>query len=110
MSVGTRREGPDVRPQNSARTPARRPPLGVLSSANDSISVRGSAVRGGLDAERFDANDTGLTEANLAWDRGDYISALTGYLKLLTSPDSDALVEPIALQTGELFTTTELTR
>jgi hypothetical protein len=57
----------------------------------------------------FAANDTGLREANLAWDRGDYLSALTAYLKLLDSPDGDAVLEPIALQTGELFTTTELT-
>ena len=57
----------------------------------------------------FDANDPGLREADLAWDRGDYVSALTGYLKLLASPEGDTVLEPIALQTGELFTTTELT-
>ena len=57
----------------------------------------------------FDANDAALREADLAWDRGDYVSALSGYLKLLASPEGDTVLEPIALQTGELFTTTELT-
>lgn len=58
---------------------------------------------------RLDANDAALREANLAWDRGEYVAALSGYLKLLASPESDAALEPIALQTGELYTTTELT-
>ena len=48
-----------------------------------------------------------LVEANLAWERGDYVAALTGYLKLLDS-DAESL-EPIALQTGELYHSTELT-
>lgn len=50
-----------------------------------------------------------LTNADIAWDRGDYPHALTEYLALLdTSPSAD-VVEAIALQTGELFKTTELT-
>lgn len=58
---------------------------------------------------RGDANETALRDANLAWDRGDYVTALNGYLKLLASPDGDRLLESIALQTGELYATTELT-
>ena len=54
-------------------------------------------------------NDTALHDADLAWERGDYIAALTGYAKLLDSPDAERVLEPIALQTGELFKTHELT-
>ena len=50
-----------------------------------------------------------LAEADLAWQRGDYPNALEGYLALLDSPDRDAVLPRIALQTGELFTTIELT-
>lgn len=45
----------------------------------------------------------------MAWDRGDYTTALKIYLQILDSPDGAAAVEPIALQTGELYRTTELT-
>src|SRR5262245_14930145 len=55
------------------------------------------------------SNDTPLQIADLAWERGDYVAALTDYLQLLDSPDANAVLEPIALQTGELFHTTELT-
>jgi Tol biopolymer transport system component len=47
--------------------------------------------------------------ASDAWERGDYIAALNGYTGLLNAPDGDAFFEPIALRTGELFKTHELT-
>ena len=50
-----------------------------------------------------------LTDADIAWDRGDYPRALTGYLGLLDASPSQDVIEAIALQTGELFKTTELT-
>ena len=53
------------------------------------------------------ANDP-FQEAELAWDRGDYIAALRGYLAALPAADP-ATLERIALQTGELYTTTEIT-
>ena len=53
--------------------------------------------------------DTPLQSAALAWDRGDYVTALTNYLQILNSVGGDAAFEEIALQTGELFRTTELT-
>ena len=56
-----------------------------------------------------DDGDAALREADLAWDRGEYVAALSAYLKLLASPDADRRLESIALQTGELYTTTELT-
>lgn len=55
------------------------------------------------------ANDAELLEAHLAWDRGEYLAALTAYLKLLSGSPNEATLESIALQTGELYTTTELT-
>jgi len=53
--------------------------------------------------------DTPLELAALAWDKGDYVTALNGYLRILDGPDAEAAFETIALQTGELFQTTELT-
>ena len=56
------------------------------------------------------SSDTPLMEANLAWDRGDYVAALTTYARLLDDPEIDrAVFEAIALQTGELYHTSELT-
>src|SRR5687768_3712733 len=53
--------------------------------------------------------DTPLQTAALAWDRGDYVTAINAYLQILDSPDAQAAFDEIALQTGELFHTTELT-
>lgn len=53
--------------------------------------------------------DARLQDADLAWDRGDYPTALKGYLALINAGASDEITEAIALQTGELFKTIELT-
>ncbi len=50
-----------------------------------------------------------MASANDAWERGDYISALNGYLALLEGAGAESSLEPIALQTGELYETRELT-
>src|SRR5262245_19507584 len=50
-----------------------------------------------------------LRVADSAWNDGNYIQALTSYIRLLASPSGDKYFEPIALQTGELFVTDELT-
>jgi hypothetical protein len=55
------------------------------------------------------SGDARLQDADLAWDRGDYPTALKGYLALLTAGAPDDIIEAIALQTGELFKTIELT-
>jgi Peptidase family M28/WD40-like Beta Propeller Repeat len=47
--------------------------------------------------------------AALAWDRGDYVAALTAFKKLLAAPGGAQWLEPIALQTGELYQTREIT-
>jgi Tol biopolymer transport system component len=54
-------------------------------------------------------SDSPLQLAHLAWERGDYAAALSAYLQLLESPDAGAVLEPIALQTGELYRTVEVT-
>jgi Tol biopolymer transport system component len=46
--------------------------------------------------------------ADLAWERGDYPAALSGYLQVLESADESAF-EAIALKTGELYHVTEVT-
>ena len=50
-----------------------------------------------------------LRTADIAWDRGEYIAALEAYARLLGSPAASQVLEPIALTTGELFHTIELT-
>ncbi len=69
------------------------------------IAVLGS---GSLTARR--AGESPLDAAELAWSQGDYVSALGSYLRILDSPQSDAALRTIALQTGELYRTTEITR
>src|SRR5204862_5731236 len=59
---------------------------------------------------RARTTDTALERAFFDWDRGDYVAALTTYRDVLAGADAAAALEPIALQTGELFHTTELTR
>jgi hypothetical protein len=56
------------------------------------------------------AADAALERAWFAWDKGDYLSALTTYRELLAGADAGGVLEPIALQTGELYATTELTK
>jgi Tol biopolymer transport system component len=55
------------------------------------------------------ATNDALNDAHLAWERGEYVDALTRYAKLLRGSPDDATVESIALQTGELYETKELT-
>jgi hypothetical protein len=55
------------------------------------------------------AGDTPLESASRAWDRGDYVAALTTYLQILDSAQAEEALESIALQTGELYHSTELT-
>lgn len=50
-----------------------------------------------------------LERAAFDWDKGDYVAALTAYQDLLSGPDAAASRDAIALQTGELYRTTELT-
>ena len=54
-------------------------------------------------------SETALQTAALAWDRGDYVTALATYLRILDTGADDNAFDAIALQTGELYETTELT-
>jgi len=47
--------------------------------------------------------------ATLAWDRGDYVAALTAYRALIAAPGGEQWLEQVALQTGELFQAREIT-
>jgi hypothetical protein len=51
--------------------------------------------------ERFD-------EARLAWDTGDFLKALDGFEALLNGPDGERFFDRIALITGELYKTIEV--
>ncbi len=55
------------------------------------------------------ASKTSLDAATDAWERGEFITALSGFLQVMNAPGADAFLEPIALTTGELFETRELT-
>jgi len=48
--------------------------------------------------------------ARLAWDTGDFIQALEGFSTILKGPENARFFEPIALLTGELFKTIEITK
>jgi hypothetical protein len=50
-----------------------------------------------------------LAAAHDAWDRGDYPVALKAYIEILGGPEGEAALKEIALQTGELYRTRELT-
>ena len=50
-----------------------------------------------------------LQEAYYAWDGGEYVAALEGYLAALNGRAGDRLKDEIALLTGELYQVTELT-
>lgn len=47
--------------------------------------------------------------ATLAWEHGDYITALDGFTRILGSPLLETYRDSIALVTGELYQTSELT-
>ena len=74
------------------------------------LSIAVLAPAAGTSVTTIAASDPPLQIADLAWERGDYPTALAGYLRLLDSPDAASVFESIALRTGELYQTTELTR
>jgi len=77
-----------------------------LSASRALIAIVGLALAGAI---AIDASSRSFEAANDAWERGDYIAALNGYIQLLTAPGGDQYLEPIALTTGELFQTREIT-
>ncbi len=73
----------------------------LLAAGMISVAGRGRLSSSGADGALQRAWDD--------WDKGDYLAALTTYQTLLAGPDAAAALEPIALQTGELYRTIELT-
>src|SRR5687768_5336997 len=63
--------------------------------------VTQAAVRG--------ASSPALAAAHEAWDRGDYAVALKAYISIVDKPEGGAALEEIAIKTGELYRTRELT-
>ncbi|HEX6134308.1 MAG TPA: M20/M25/M40 family metallo-hydrolase [Longimicrobiales bacterium] len=53
--------------------------------------------------------DAPFDSSYFAWQRGDFIDALTRLDRLLAGPDAHRWLEPAAVLTGELFATQELT-
>ena len=80
--------------------------------------TRRAAAIGALLAASIAAIQVGATSPALrrsfdaatdAWELGDYSAALGGYLQIVSAPGGDVFFERIALTTGELFETRELT-
>ncbi|MCX6561739.1 MAG: hypothetical protein NTZ26_14645 [Candidatus Aminicenantes bacterium] len=63
----------------------------------------------GLAAQK-DPFEARFNAARLAWDTGDYPTALTEFRVLLTGPQGSRYFEPIALRTGELFVVSEIAK
>ncbi|GMR14364.1 MAG: hypothetical protein BMS9Abin29_2617 [Gemmatimonadota bacterium] len=64
-------------------------------------------VRGMLGAQQVSPE---LNEAVFAWEAGDYVSALEGYLRVLDGPDGVRLRGEIAKLTGEPYRVVEVSR
>ena len=76
------------------------------------FAVAAALLAAGLitaDARDRASADAALDRAAIAWDKGDYIAALTEYQALLSGADAASALDTIALQTGELYRTVELT-
>ena len=61
-------------------------------------------------ASAASAQNTAYDSAYNAWDRGQYVMALNGMLRVLRSPQADAHHERVALLTGELYSTIEIAK
>ncbi|MGI9076060.1 MAG: hypothetical protein ACR2G6_01880, partial [Gemmatimonadaceae bacterium] len=79
----------------------------VLTSSSAAQETRPTGKRL-LSAERGTA--VRFDSAQIAWQSGDYLEALSRLESLLQSPDGDEVLEPIALLTGELYRVTEVAR
>ena len=56
-----------------------------------------------------DALSAALDRAAFQWEKGNYVAALEAYQTILEGPDAQQALESIALQTGELYQSFELT-
>src|SRR4029079_19619593 len=74
----------------------------LIAAVVSAVAVGGAVVAQHTSARPLDA-------ANDDSQRGDFASALNGYIGVLSVPGGDRALESIALTTGELFQTRELT-
>ncbi len=81
-------------------------PLAVLLLAL--LAFSGITTAPGATALEPDKLDLLWQEADLAWDAGDYIAALEGFIEILDAMSGDRFLEPIALLTGELYRVEEI--
>src|SRR5262249_52968532 len=85
------------------------PLLPVVAALAIAIGISGAPVAAQRAAPVPVAAQPTLDAASAAWERGEYTAALNRYLYLLAAPGGDRWLRPIALATGELFETRELT-
>ena len=74
------------------------------------LAVVGIVLAGLGAAPQQDPADARFDKARLAWDTGDFVRALEEFEGLLTGPDGGRFFERIALLTGELYKTSEITK
>jgi len=70
--------------------------------------LSGVSAAPGVAASGADKLDLLWQEADLAWDAGQYIAALEGFIEILDAPGGERFLEPIALLTGELYRVEEI--
>lgn len=80
----------------------------MVSTAIRCLSAVALALLGAA-APTAAQSESEFTEARMAWERGDYPTALRGFERILRAPGGRAFHQRIALLTGELFRTHELT-
>ncbi len=67
-----------------------------------------ASTSAGAGTQARDAIERRFEEAFLAWDSGDYIDGVEGFLEVLEAPGGERFLERIALISGELYVTEEV--
>ena len=71
------------------------------------LLIAATALAGATPQNRDDLA-TRFDEAFWAWDTGDYVEALEGFIEILHTPGGDRYSRDIALISGELYVTEEV--
>ena len=98
-------EGPQAHLRNWTRLGFRRFTIAPNHDSKNTSCTATVVVLAGAVAVAQDQAAMDLRAADNQWNDGNYIAALTAYIRLLNSPSGDQYLEPIALQTGELLVT-----
>lgn len=91
--------------------------LATLAAPRSSLSVRlasasllcAAALSGAITPVAAQSAKALFDDAYYAWDEGRYVDALTALQAVLAAPDAATMHRQVALLTGELYTTYELT-